>query len=368
MSEALLDGIAQARTLTHEWIRTMAATHEAAPVFRESAQCDLERWPGMALPGTYNIAMLSRLIGDGLDSDPECQSAMADWILAKRRAEGSWWLDGMDPADTFKKTDAEETRFYLIGHISNYALGALEALDRSLPVPDFSRRYLDLEKMESWMARRDWDDPWQEGNNMVNLGSFLLLLREDDKTREAAIGALDWLIAWHIDNSNPNTGFWGNRQETERDLLHAMAGATHNYHLFYKLGRPVPHLDKAVDYCLTQPPDVVSACIDADLVDILANAAFLTDHRKDEVVEWLTEIGHALLAFQNGDGGFADTMEGTRRFDGWTTGYSEPQGISNGFATFFRWIALAMIARVLNPEDHDWGFRHMVGLGYFKHR
>lgn len=368
MSQAFLNGIAEARSRTLQWIRTMAFLHNGAPVFRESAACDLKIWPGMALPGTYNITMLNRLIGDGYDNDPARQAAMAEWVMAQRRIDGSWWIEGMDPADTFKKSDAEETRFYLTGHISNYALGAVEALGRQLPPPDFARPYLDLQTLAQWMDRRDWLDPWQEGNNIVNLGSFLLLLSRYENTGSAANAALDWLIQWHIENINPATGFWGLQQGSEQGRLQAMAGATHNYHLFFKLGREVPYLECAIDYCLSRKPCVVSACIDADLVDILANAAFLTDYRAAEVSTWLGEIGSAILAFQNDDGGFADTRQGTRRFDGWKKGYAEPQGLSSGFSTFFRWIALAMIARVLDREDHSWGFRRMVGLGFFEHR
>jgi hypothetical protein len=275
----------------------------------------------------------------------------------------------MAPGDTFKKDDPEETRAYLVGHVTNYTLGALEALGRQVPEPHFAAAYLAPGAIADWMAARDWDDPWLEGNNVVNLASFLLVLaaNADPATANAARRALDWMIDWHVENSDPRTGFWG-RQDSERERLHAMAGATHNFHLFFALGRDVPHLDRAVDYCLTQPPKVVSACIDADLVDILANAAFLSDYRFTEIRDWLAELGGALIAFQNADGGFADQTEGTRRFDGWVKGYHEPQGISCAFATFFRWIALAMIARVLDPADRSWGFRRMVGLGYFARR
>ncbi|KAJ54314.1 hypothetical protein ACMU_19010 [Actibacterium mucosum KCTC 23349] len=351
----LIDRIQAARTRSIEWIATSRARLGGAPVFRESAACDLEAWPGMALPGTYNIAMLARLIGAPLPDAP----AMANWIAAQRQPDGTWWLHGMAPEDTFKKDDPVETRFYLQGHITNYTLGGLQALGRAVTPPDTARPYADVAVLQNWMAGRDWDDPWQEGNNIVNLGSFLRLAGAD--------AALNWLLDWHVDHVNPDTGFWGNGQDTDLGRLHAMAGACHNYHLFFAADRPVPHLDKAVDYCLSQPPHVVSACIDADLVDILANAHVLINHRRDEIAGWLTTLAHALLDFQNADGGFADETTGTRRFDGWVNGYTEPQGISCGFATFFRWIALAMIARVLNPADHSWNFRPMVGLGYFRH-
>lgn len=365
MSTALLADISAARGRSLNWIASMATTWSGAPVFRESGAHEPRDWPGMLLPGTYNNAMCLRLIGDGLDSDPAQQAAMAAWINAQRRPDGSWWLQGMDPADTFKKPDADETRAYLTGHITNYTLGALQALAQPLPSPDFAQPLTNLTQLKTWMAARDWSDPWLEGNNIVNLGSFLIALR--DAGNDDAVGALGWLLDWHDTHTNPDTGFWGAGQDTPTGRLHAMAGATHNYHLYFALNRPVPHLDRAVDYCLSQPPRVVSACIDADLVDILANAAFVMPDRRDQIAGWLAELGSALIAFQNSDGGFADTTDGTRRFDGWVTGYAEPQGISNGFATFFRWIALAMIARVLAPDDHSWGFRRMVGLGYFRH-
>jgi hypothetical protein len=45
-------------------------------------------------------------------------------------------------------------------------------------------------------------------------------------------------------------------------------------------------------------------------------------------------------------------------------GYEEPQGLSNTFATWFRWIAIAMIADALQPDRRTWNFRRMIGIGY----
>jgi hypothetical protein len=57
-----------------------------------------------------------------------------------------------------------------------------------------------------------------------------------------------------------------------------------------------------------------------------------------------------------------------RKQDGWVKGYTEPQGLSNTFATWFRWIAIAMAARSLWPDwdafPGGWRFRPMVGIGY----
>jgi hypothetical protein len=155
-------------------------------------------------------------------------------------------------------------------------------------------------------------------------------------------------------------------------LLHAMAGSMHNYHLWYVTGRRLDHQDRAVDYCLTQPTQVHSACIDVDLVDLLVHACWQIDHRRGEIQHWLRALLPELLAFQNADGGFADVPDGPgvapRKQDGWIQGYEEPQGLSNTFSTWFRWIAIAMISECLwpgwAPFAGHWRFRSMPGIGY----
>jgi hypothetical protein len=107
-----------------------------------------------------------------------------------------------------------------------------------------------------------------------------------------------------------------------------------------------------------------SACIDVDLVDLLVHAHRLIDYRRSDIAAWLSALLPALLDFQSPDGGFADELTGIRRQDGWVRGYAEPQGISNTFATWFRWIAIAMIADTLWPGWRRWNFRRMVGIGY----
>lgn len=363
--------IEAARQRTLGWFRKQEIERDGARLWRESAVADPDRWPGMVLPGTYNSALCLRMIG-GLDhADASLLDETAAWIERKRRPDGSFWLEGMNEADVFKKDDHAESVRYVKWHIANYAFGALQALGRSNPGdPAFVRSFLDEKTLGHWLSRRDMRDPWQEGNNVVNLGSFLLLVRDFGSEDDAAIAQarLDQLVEWHLFQSEPATGFWGVNQGNATGRLQAMAGATHNFHLFYELGVPIPHHERSIDYCLHEDPEAVSACIDADLVDILAHAYLHLDYRRGEIANWLAAIGEALLAIQDEDGGFPDlpTGHGQRRFDGWRDGYSEPQGIACAFATFFRWIALAMIARCLIPAQRNWQFRSMPGLGYLK--
>jgi hypothetical protein len=356
--------IDRARGRTLRWLAKMQANDRARGVLRISPAHDPDAWPGMLLPGTYNGVMCRDL----LDDDMRAEAAdLVAWLLAHRRADGIFRIPGMTDADVFKKPDPDETWRYIDFHVTNYTLGAIEVLDPSrVPVLDFAVPWLDPLTLKAWLAERDLRDPWLEGNNIVNLGSFFLLMRRFGLAEAHAIDdALEIMFAWHDRLQEPGTGFWGVGQHTDpRALLHAMAGSMHNFHLWYATGRTLPAQDRAVDYALSRPPVIDSACIDVDLVDLLIHAHGSINYRRDEIVEWLRALLDALLAFQSADGGFADECVGVRRQDGWVRGYQEPQGISNTFATWFRWIAIAMIAETLWPGWRSWNFRRMVGIGY----
>jgi hypothetical protein len=337
-------------------------------VFRTSLCHEPDEWPGALLPGTYDALMALSLVGATNELSASDKTFAASFLKKHREADGRFRNSQAKPDDTFKRPERAETEGYMAFHLTNYSLGGLQALDDGdPPVLEFVRPFLDPARLDAWLARRDLRDPWLEGNNIVNLASFLILLAEqggDDGV--AARQALRRMIEWHEFLQEPATGFWGVGQTVSAtQRLHAMAGATHNFHVYYALGVPIPYLERIVDYCLALPIAVQSACIDVDIVDILANCYFLTSYRRDDIRAWLLGKLDALLKSQNPDGGFADIREGVRRLDGWVRGYAEPQGLSNGFATFFRLIAIAMIGSVLWPGRRHWGFRRMLGIGYF---
>jgi hypothetical protein len=354
------------------WLWSMQVPGQPAGVLRFSTRHDPARWPGVLLPATYNGVMALDLLGElGRLSLGERQ-ALADFHRGFRGEDGAFAIPEMRDGDVFKKPDRDETWGYIRFHLSNYALGALQALQAHDDLRlGFVGPFLEEQHLEAWLSRRDLRDPWQEGNNIVNLGSFLLLLRErgDTTARWRAERALRILFDWHDRLQEPSTGFWGVGQAHDGRLaLHAMAGATHNFHLWYACRRPVPHVERAIDYCLTLPTRIDSACIDVDAVDILAHGHLLVDHRRGDLRSWLEEKLAGLLDLQGEDGGFCDEREGVRRVDGWVKGYEEPQGVSNTFATWFRLIAIAMIAETLWPGWRTWQFRRMIGIGYFAGR
>ena len=365
MNDAALQArIVAALGRTMAWLDGMQAPGEPAGVSRISGAHDEAAWPGVLLPGTYNAVMCRDLLGGlgGVEAP-----ALCDWLLGHRLPDGRFRVPGMAEGDVFKKPDRDETWRYLDWHATNYALGAIEAVAPSVvPVLDFALPYLEPVALKAWLAERDLRDPWLEGNNQVNLGSFLLLMRRHGLADAAAVdAALSIQFEWHDRLQEPSTGFWGVGQaHDERMALHAMAGSMHDFHLWYAVGRPLPYQDRAIDWALGRRVEIVSACIDVDLIDLLAHGYWLRDHRRGEILAWMRAMLPLLLDFQGADGGFADEMTGVRRQDGWVRGYAEPQGISNTFATWFRWIAIAFIAETLWPGWRRWGFRRTPGIGY----
>lgn len=359
-----------ARTQTLGWLCSMQARGFPRGVTRASAHHDERAWPGMLLPGTYNGVHALALLG-GLETWSAAERrALADWLERARLPDGRFRVAGMRDGDVFKKPDRGETWRYIDFHVTNYALRAVEALDPARePLLAFVEPWLDPKELGDWLSRRDLRDPWQEGNNIVNLGSFLMLLERggDEWTRKRAAAALESIFAWHDRLQEPATGFWGVGQLSDPTrLLHAFAGSMHNFHLWYAAGRTLPFHARAIDYCLTLPPAIDSACIDVDAVDVLVHGHRMLGYRQAEIETWCRTMLAALLDFQNGDGGFADVRGGVRRQDGWVRGYEEPQGLSNTFATWFRWIAIAMIADLFWPGRWPFAFTRTVGIGYRK--
>ena len=358
--------IVEARALTLEWLDGMQRPGAPRGVSRSSEVHDPGAWPGVLLPGTYNAVLCRTLLGGLADWTETERAALASWLSGHRRSDGVFRIPGMAAAETYKTPDFAETWRYIDWHVTGYSLAAIEALTPAArPNLAFARPFLDPLTLKAWLSDRDLRDPWREGNNVVNLGGFYLAMRRHGIATKAEVShIIAALFDWHDRMQEPATGFWGVNQGDPTGALHAMAGSMHNFHLFYAEGRTVPHHDRAIDYALAQATGATTACIDVDLVDLLVHGHALRHHRRPAIVDWCRGKLAALLTIQQPDGGFYDELAGVRRLDGWVRGYVEHQGLSNTFATWFRWIAIAMIADLLWPGWQPWGYRREIGIGY----
>ncbi|MCL2249373.1 MAG: SCP2 sterol-binding domain-containing protein [Oscillospiraceae bacterium] len=339
MATNMTSQIDNSRTRASAFLRSM----EVEPgIFTNSTYNKPVHTPGMRLPATYNAVSCLRLMGEELPDT----AATAAFLNSFQIDSGAYRIPEMK-AEELYYPDFEYDDF----HITNYVLSALEETHKPQKEFRFLSDYDTSEKLTEWLVRRDMARPWTEGNYIVNLASFYEYTDRHDLFTE--------LYQWHLDNQD-EFGYW--HDPTTNDLTSAMAGAAHNFHLFYKLNEPVPRYRKIIDHCLSIPNEISSACIDVDIADILAH--FMAyGYRTEEIKTYLTKKLNDLLHIQQEDGGFYDVTSGIRLFDGWS-GYQEPQGLSNCFATWFRMIAIGFCAEVLYPGEFTWKFRQGIGIGY----
>ncbi|MCI0535154.1 MAG: hypothetical protein L0Z50_07990, partial [Verrucomicrobiales bacterium] len=213
--------------------------------WRHSATHDPEAHPGHLLYGTWSGALASVLLGLDRTWDERTRDGIARTLNSFQEPDGTYVMRGI-PSPSLNGHDAE----YFSFHCTNYALGALRAIGRA---PRFRLGFLDslssAVQLSEWLARRDWSHPWAEGNNIVNLASFYAILAEDGA--KWAAERLQEMADWHDAHQNPVTGLWHEgAAQRPTELLNAIAGAAHNFHIYYHLNRNVPQASLVVDSCL----------------------------------------------------------------------------------------------------------------------
>ena len=261
-------------------------------------------------------------------------------------------------------------------HMTNHIYCALDSLGgvASRPVQLLEDFYTGRVRLETWLEERDWNVAWAVGNEVLNLGTFLLYARDfhnESRAADLVVRLFDWLDA-HQDQA---TGFWGTDCHTRPGKLHAMCGAYHEYILYVYDGRPILHLEQAVDTTLSLQnaqsggfalDGTSGACEDIDAAFILANSYHLQDYRRADIEASLAHVLGTVLEHQNPDGGLV-YLRG-RDYE-----YGHPLMRSRAdqsalFPSWFRLLSIALINQLIPHPLADptpWRFNKAPYLHYF---
>lgn len=315
-----------------------------------------ETHPDHVLYGTWAGTLASVLLGLDQEFAPSMRQKIVNAMERFQLDSGFFTMPGVGLAERGGHDDE-----YFMLHCTNYTVGALSALGS---VPQLPEKYLERlaapERLVTWLDGRNWNKPWTEGNNVVNLASLYAVLAE--RGLHWARERLHDMADWHDRRQNPQTGFWHTSSARSRkELFVALAGAAHNLHVYYYLERDVPDPERIVDSCLRLGyRGIRQACADIDVVDILVHMRRF-GYRRREIDAVLKRYLCELLQIQNRDGGFSDNYVTPHRLYGHTT----PARISVTWATWFRLVTIGMIACVLEPAERErWTFRNTLGMGY----
>jgi len=325
--------------------------------YRYSLAHDERTYPSGLLYGTWS-AILGRSLVSGIENistDDRCLASRV--ILDSRLPDGSFWPTALAGVCTAKSTE------YLKLHFSNYSIGALVEID---PLVDLASSYLDgfLDGnfLGRWLEGRSLARPWEEGNNLVNVASWLAW--RHSRGLPGASNRLEQLLDWHRKVQNPETGgFDSFGKPSSNQRLQSMAGAVHNFHLHLfldeKLG-PVEAIATSVPSFLLGGR--LTACLSIDFTELaIRTIEFAPDPQF--TVDALVFHALTLLDSQRPDGGWLEAADDITPTV--AAGFRDDRPASCGYATWFRLCSLGMIAVfLLGGDSSRWHFRRTLGMGY----
>ena len=177
---------------------------------------------------------------------------------------------------------------------------------------------------ETWLDTLPWHDPWSCGNLTMDSAWALAVawkLHGDDRARQA----LDVWFDWHDRHADPETGFWDPR--VVGSLHRAMAGAVHQYGIYWLLGRETPYPEEAMratmrlqnGFGLFTPEYPSHHSSDVDAVFLLANLYNRYGILEAEVKASLERALAATLRLFHPEGGGINRYGVDTEPDGWAT-------------------------------------------------
>lgn len=323
--------------------------------------------PGPDLYGSCFAAMLRYLTGDLANLSGNQKD---EWIKLIQ----SWQEDSgliLDPQyySWVGRRSPEEARMwdseYISYEMTATAISALDVFGATAMKPfEFFKPNLNPESIREYLQSRNWQQPWMEGNKILNFGIFLIKNYESNRCSKECIDAffdtLDSLL-------DPRTGFWGT--DKGASVFDGMGGAMHEYMLYFYCGRKIKYAEAVVDSTLSlqqedglfEPSGGGTQCADLDAVILLAGMYLMNDYRRNEIQKTLKRVYDAIFALGlwNKDGGFKSnahhTSDRTFRRNGLPY-VSNNGGESDMLSTFFRLGTIYLISRVIDTpfSSYPW--------------
>jgi len=268
------------------------------------------------------------------------------------------------------KHDLEHVTMHLTAHV----LPTLDLLKSKPPHSlSFAHRFLDPKYLQHWLKRRDWQNAWLEGNNLLFIGQFLIHLR-DVENSSSAQAALDLYFEWLDQTQDPHTGLWGTNGFCSN--CEALYGGYHQLLVYYFEDRPVKYPKRLIDIALSlqhtdggfNPAGGGGACQNVDAIDILLNMYKRTDYKRASIRSALRKSSRHILKMQMSDGGFVYRLNESFMHMG-IQKTASGRNQANLFPTWFCVHTLALISEILTDGDFAdvaWQFNNSCSMGWHR--
>lgn len=324
--------------------------------FKYTATHETQRYPAALLYGTWSSILGLHLLGKSNEWSQSQRIWLLDQLMRHRQSDGAFLGIELEEKRNSKSLE------YLKLHCTNYSHGAALEINPEFDFhTDYLHRFLDGDTLAYWLEGRSFARPWEEGNNIVNVASYLALCHNHGEPRAAA--RLEQMLDWHRKYQNPKTGGFDNfERPSTSQRLQALAGAVHNFHLHLYLNETLGFeqliADTVIDFLCAGP---LTACLSIDFVE-LAIRTLPFSSSPQRTIWALIEHAEALLHYQRDDGGW---LEHATPSPTTAAGFRDTTASSCSYATWFRLASLGMISIVLLKDAPDnWHFRQTLGMGY----
>jgi hypothetical protein len=318
-----------------------------------TATHDYNRFPAALLYGLWSTILGQSLVGEKALDPAERLSTLRSF----KAGDGSYIPKQLLDLRNTKSLE------YLRLHCTNYAMGAELALD---PNADhhcaYLEPFLDGDFLARWLEGRSLLRPWEEGNNIVNVASYLVLSYERGVPR--ASDRIEQMLEWHRRYQSPQTGgFDAFETPSLRKRIESLAGAVHNFHLHLFLGERFGYEEQIAETATAALRfGRLSACLSLDFTQ-LAVYTLPFSANPQELVDSLLLHTEVLLGSQRADGGWTEHDDDATPSH--AAGFRDSIASSCSYATWFRMASLGMIAIVLlGDAAENWHFRKTLGMGY----
>jgi hypothetical protein len=319
-------------------------------------------------------AMTLHYLGELSQLSQETRRQWADYILQWQNQTDGYFLgpELVKEEITSTKHNWDVVRMHLAVHV----LPALDLLGKQPLYPlTFAHCFLDTEYLQEWLAARDWQNAWLEGNNLLFIGQFLLHLR-DVEYQPGAQESIDLYLKWLDERIDPLTGLWGTSDGLS-SWAFAVYGAYHQLLVYFYEEHPVPYPEQLVDSTLSvqefdggfSASGRGGACEDVDAISILVNLYQRYDCKRPRIRRALRRAFTSILKRLDPEGGFVYRW-GAPFIHMSIPRTRIPANVPHLFATWFGTHTLALLAEVLTDEptlaQQKWQFNRVLSMGWHR--
>ena len=207
-----------------------------------------------------------------------------------------------------------------------------------------------MKKVENYLSRLDWSDPWGAGAQVAALAVFLKTQAPRIMRQEEIQLLLDTCIRFIEGLTKKEHGAYFLGMTPEHGVL--INGAMKVLTALDWLEVPIHYPEKLIDTCLKRLPSS-DGCHLVDAIYVIYRCLQQTQYKKKEVKAYCKQMLNMIAQHHNPDGGFSYHI-------GWSQRYYYSVPISRGLAEsdihgtcLLTW-AIAMIFEIMNENTLGW--------------